>query len=244
MTFQNEHLPIFQLQKSGQKMKAELEKIFNLYEEFKEAGQAVTLTLASRGGKSTVKLQLESSTSSSSPSPAQPSPPAPGRRRRNRGPRARARRNQRAAAHQASLAEAATSVPLDDPLPPRPLHHLQSPTPESGRRQVTRVERPDLPTFSSLNLDGSSSPPPSSPTSPTTSPPTSSPPPTAPTSHRPPFCHINYKHRHCETCGRCVHLCGEHHGCYCEEEETDKATSCDVCYCGVFVRYTNPADMY
>ena len=68
-------------------MKAELEKIFNLYEEFKEAGQAVTLTLASRGGKSTVKLQLESSTSSSSPSPAQPSPPAPGQRRRNCGPR-------------------------------------------------------------------------------------------------------------------------------------------------------------
>ena len=163
MTFQNEHLPIFQLQKSGQKMKAELEKIFNLYEEFKEAGQAVTLTLASRGGKSTVKLQLESSTSSSSPSPAQPSPPAPGQRRRNRGPRARARRNQRAAAHQASLAEAATSVPLGDPLPPRPLHHLPSPTSESGRRQVTRVERPQQPTFSALNLDGSSSPPPISP---------------------------------------------------------------------------------
>ena len=149
-------------------MKAELEKIFNLYEEFKEAGQAVTLTLASRGGKSTVKLQLESSTSSSSPSPAQPSPPAPGQGRRHRGPRARARRNQRAAAHQASLAEAATSVSLGDPLPPRPLHHLPSPTSESGRRQVTRAERPHQPTFSALNLDSSSSPPPSSPLPPNT----------------------------------------------------------------------------
>ena len=69
VTFQNEHLPIFQPQKSGQKMKAELEKIFNLYEEFKEAGQAVTLTLASRGGKSTVKLQLESCLLYTSPSP-------------------------------------------------------------------------------------------------------------------------------------------------------------------------------
>ena len=114
---------------------------------------AVTLTFMSRGGKSTVKLQLESSTST--PSTAQPSPPAPGQRRRHRGPRARARRNQRAAAHQASLAEAATSVPLGDPLPPRPLHHLPSPTSESGRRQVTRVERPHQPTFSALNLDGS-----------------------------------------------------------------------------------------
>ena len=230
-------------------MKAEFEKIFSLFEEFEEAGQAVTLTFASRGGKSTVKLQLESSTSSSSSSPAQPSPPVPGQRRRHRGPRAKARRNQRAAAHQASLAEAATSVPLGDPLPPPSLHHLPSPTPESGRRQVTRVERPDLPTFSSLNLDGSSSPPPSpptslptsSPTSPptssTTSPPTSSPP--APLSRRPPFCHLNYKHLHCEDCGRCAYLCGEHHGCYCV---SDNAIFCDVCYCEYGVRYTNPKD--
>ena len=45
-------------------------------------------------------------------------------------------------------------------------------------------------TFSFLNLDSSSSPPPSSPTS--------SPQPTAPLSRRPPFCHLNYKHRHCD----------------------------------------------
>ena len=120
-------------------MKAELQKIFNLFEELEEAGETVTLTFASRGGKSTVKLQLESSTPQ--PSPSQTSPPAPGHRRRHRGPRARARRNQRAAAHQASLAEAATSVPQGDPPSPRPLNHLPSTTPEPGRCQVTILER-------------------------------------------------------------------------------------------------------
>ena len=63
-------------------MKAELQKIFNLFEELEEAGETVTLTFASRGGKSTVKLQLESSTPH--PSPSQTSPPAPGHRRRHR----------------------------------------------------------------------------------------------------------------------------------------------------------------
>ena len=211
-------------------MKAEFQKIFNLFEEMEKAGQAVTLTFTSRGGKSTVKLQLESSTST--PSTAQPSPPAPGQRRRHRGPRARARRNQRAAAHQASLAEAATSVSLDDPLPPRPLHHLPSPTSESGRRQVTRVERPHQPTFSALNLDGSSSPPPSPPP---LSPPPSLPPPTQP-SRRPPLCRINYDHSHCKDCGRCRCLCVEHHGCYCEDDDIDPG--CVVCYCEV--RHTQP----
>ena len=139
-------------------MKAELQKIFNLFEELEEAGETVTLTFASRGGKSTVKLQLESSTPQ--PSPSQTSPPAPGHLRCHRGPRARARRNQRAAAHQASLAEAAISVPLGDPPSPRPLHHLASSIPASGRRQVTTVVMPDVPTFSSLNVDGPSSPPP------------------------------------------------------------------------------------
>merc|ERR1712020_299993 len=85
------------------------------------------------------------------------------------------------------------------------------------------------------------SPPTSSPTSPptssTTSPPTSSPP--APLSRRPPFCHLNYKHLHCEDCGRCAYLCGEHHGCYCV---SDNAIFCDVCYCEYGVRYTNPKD--
>ena len=144
-------------------MKAEFEKIFSLFEEFEEAGQAVTLTFASRGGKSTVKLQLEFSTSSSSSSPAQPSPPVPGQRRRHRGPRARARRNQRAAAHQASLAEAAASVSLTDAPPHRPLNVLPSPTSGSERHQVTTVERPKMPTFSSHNLDGTSSPSPPQP---------------------------------------------------------------------------------
>ena len=81
----------------------------------------------------------------------------------------------------------------------------------SGRRKVISVEKLDVPTFSSINMDGSSSPPPSSPTpspSPTTPTPT-------PSSRRPPLCHLNYDHTHCEHCGRCVYLCGEHHGCYC-----------------------------
>ena len=92
------------------------------------------------------------------------------------------RRKQRAAGHQASLAEA-SQLNL------------------GGARW--RVERPELPTFSSLSLDGSSLPPPSSPTSP----PTSWPSPTAPTWSWPPFCHLNYKHHHCETCDSCVYLC-------------------------------------
>ena len=191
-------------------MKAEFQKIFNLFEEMEKAGQAVTLTFTSRGGKSTVKLQLESSTST--PSTAQPSPPAPGQGRRHRGSRARARRNQRAAAHQASLAEAATSVPLVDPLPPRPLHHLPSPTSESGRRQVTRVERPHQPTFSALNLDGSSSPPPTSPT--------------PPSLLRPPLCYNFDCRAHCEDYGRCYYLCVDNIGCYCWLDEYGCEAQC------------------
>ena len=148
-------------------MKAELQKIFNLFEELEEAGETVTLTFSSRGGKLTVKLQLKSSTPQPPPSPSQTSPPAPGHRRRHRGPRARARRNQRAAAHQASLAEAATSVPLGDPPSPRPLCPLQSPSPSSGRRRVTSLGCQPFPSFSHLNLDG---PPPSPPPQPHQSP--------------------------------------------------------------------------
>ena len=142
-------------------MKAEVQKIFKLYEELEEAGETATLTFSTRGGMSTVKLQLQAS-SSTAPSSSTSTPtllPAPGKRRRHRGARARARRNQRAAAHQASLAEAATttSASLDCP-PPRPLHLLPSPPPESGRRQVMAVARMDALTFSTLNVDSPSSP--------------------------------------------------------------------------------------
>ena len=123
---------------------------------------------SSNGGKSTIKLQLESPSPSPLTATTTTLPPSPGRRRRHRGAAARARRRQRAADHQASLAQAATSVPLVPPC--RPLHILPSPPPASGRRRVVSVERSDMPTFSSINLDGSSSPtstpaPPSSPPS-------------------------------------------------------------------------------
>ena len=87
-------------------MKAEFQKLIKLYEELQEAGETATLTLSTRGGKSTIKLQLESSPSlpATSTTSTHTLPPASGRRRRHRGARARARRNQRAAAHQTSLA--------------------------------------------------------------------------------------------------------------------------------------------
>ena len=174
-------------------MRAEVQKIFNFYKELVEAGNNATLMFSSLGGKSTIKLQLES------PSPSPPStattttlPPAPGRHRRHRGAAARARRRQRAADHQASLAEAATSVPLVPPapgevsapacpplvhvlpFPPPPLRHpprlLQTPSPSSGRRRVVSVGRLPTTSFASLNLDG----PPPSPSLPPSPPPPSS----------------------------------------------------------------------
>ena len=135
-------------------MKAEFLKLLKLYEDLEEAGATATLTFSTRGSKTTAKLHLESFPSLPSTSTASPSlPPAPGKRRRHRGARARSRRNQRAAAHQAFLAEAATST-----RPPPRLH--PSPPSESGRRHVMTVARPDVPTFSTLNVDGPSSPPP------------------------------------------------------------------------------------
>ena len=132
-------------------MKAEFLKLLKLYEDLEEAGATATLTFSTRGSKTTAKLHLESSPSSPSTSTASPSlPPALGKRRRHRGARARSRRNQRAAAHQAFLAEAATST-----RPPPRLH--PSPPSESGRRHVMTVARPDVPTFSTLNVDGHSS---------------------------------------------------------------------------------------
>ena len=135
-------------------MEGELLKILH---QAKEAGLGASLTFTTSGGKMKAKLEVE--LDHSVPVPADPTP-APVKRRRQRGAGARARRNLRAAAHQASLAEAATSVPLD---PPRPLHLHPSPPPASGRRQVTTVARPDVPTFPILNVDGPSSPPPAPP---------------------------------------------------------------------------------
>ena len=47
-------------------MKPEFQKIFSLFEELEVAGETVSLTILSKEGKSTIKLQLESPPSPSS----------------------------------------------------------------------------------------------------------------------------------------------------------------------------------
>ena len=68
-------------------MKAELQKFLKLFEELEEAGETASLTLVTKGGKTTIKLQLESSPSlpsTTTSTTTQPLPPAPGKRRRHR----------------------------------------------------------------------------------------------------------------------------------------------------------------
>ena len=180
-------------------MRAEVQKIFILYEELVEAGNNATLMFSSNGGKSTIKLQLESPSPSPLTATTTTLPPAPGRRRRHRGAAARARRRQRAADHQAALAQAATSAPLVPPC--RPLHILPSPPTASGRRRVMSVGRPDMPSFSSLNLDGNPPVPPSSP-------------PINP--WIPCMNNCDIPDGHCEHCFKCTNLCSEHQGCSCD----------------------------
>ena len=102
-------------------MKPEFQKVINLFEELQVAGETVSLTILSREGKSTIKLQLESPPSPSStttpPTPAASTPAPGGRRRRHRGAAARARRRQQAADHQGTTLEVPSSA---SPLPPAP----------------------------------------------------------------------------------------------------------------------------
>ena len=79
--------------------------------------------------------------------------------------------------------------------------------------------RAEMPTFSTLNLDGSSSPPPA-------------PPPPSPPS--PFICYDDCEDDdHCSDCGKCAVLCHEHHGCdCCGEEGLDITFHCAVCCCG------------
>ena len=137
----------------------ELTYLLEAFHKIEKAGGQATLSVSTVGGKT--KIKLVTAATPDPPSESTSTSSTPERRHRRRGARARARRNQRAAAHQASLAEAATSVPLEDP--PHPLHLLPSPPPASGRRRVMSVGRPDMPSFSSLNLDGSTSPTPAPP---------------------------------------------------------------------------------
>ena len=155
-------------------MRDELTTLLGMLNQVEEARGVASLSISTRGGKTSIKFAIELEDVSPPPPPSTattlPSAPgnqAAGKRPRNRGAAARAHCQQRAAAYQAM---AATS-PLRPP-PSRPLHHLLSPSPASGRRRVMSVGRPEMPNFSCLNMDGSCSP--------TPPPPPTSPPPVAP----------------------------------------------------------------
>ena len=193
------------------------------------------MSLSTKGGKSIFKFTL--GVGSPPPAPATTastptSPPAPGnqaagrRRRRNRGAAARARRNQQAATSQVTLAEVDPPPRLPPTPPCRPLRHLLSPTPTSGRRLVLSLGRAEMPTFSTLNLDGSSSPPPAPP------------PPSPPSSW---ICYDDCEDDlHCSDCGKCVVLCHDHSGCDCYGEEClGISFHCAVCCCGRSLEHQN-----
>ena len=57
-------------------MKPEYQKLFNLFEELEVAGETVSLTMLSREGKSTIRLQLGSRSPPSPSSTATPTTPA------------------------------------------------------------------------------------------------------------------------------------------------------------------------
>ena len=203
---------LFATSDSEVKMGDELTILLEAFHKIEKAGGQATLSISTVGGKTKVNLVTATNPAPPTVSPSTPSTPA--RRHRRRGARARARRNQRAAAHQASLAEAATttSVPLEDP--PHPLHILPSPPPASGRRRVMSVGRPDMPSFSSLNLDGNPPVPPSSlPTNPWI----------------PCFDDCDIKEDHCEVCYRCCFICIEHGGCICYSVINQPNPDCSQC---------------
>ena len=137
-------------------------RLIEIFHKIEEAGGQATLTVTTQGGKTKTTFVTESPPSATHPAS---SPPASWRCRRGAAAKPRLA-DQQAAAQLASLAEDATSVPLD-PSPPRrpPLHNLRSPSPSSGHRRVMSLERPAEMTSSAtahLNLDGhcsQSSPP-------------------------------------------------------------------------------------
>ena len=184
-------------------MEGELTILLEAFYKIEKAGGQATLSVSTSSGKTKVKLVTVTTAAPPTESPSTSTSSSPARRHRRRGARARARRNQRAAAHQASLAKAATSATLEDR--PHPLHILPSPPPASGRRRVMSVGRPDMPTFSSLNLDGNPPVPPSSP-------------PTSPLINPWIPCKNNcdIPDEHCEHCFKCTELCSQHQGCSCE----------------------------
>ena len=173
-------------------MRDEVLSLLELFFKIEERGGQATLAVTTDSGKTKIKFEVASpsTTFGTGSSPSMPTSsaapqPAPGKRKRSGAARRKAKL--RAAAHQATLAAAAGAVlvpppPLppsasSPPRPPRPPHHLLSPSPSSGRRRVMPLGRPEMLTFSSLNLDGATSPPP---TTPSSTPPTSSSPPRLP----------------------------------------------------------------
>ena len=100
----------FHTSDSEAKMGDELTLLLEVFHKIEKAGGQASLSVATVGGKT--KMKLEIGTTPAPPTESSSTSSPTGRRHCRRGPRARARRNQRAAAHQAALAEAASSAPL------------------------------------------------------------------------------------------------------------------------------------
>ena len=100
---------------------------------------------------------------------------------------------------------------------------------ESWSWSWSEVARPDVPIFTTLNVDGPFSLPPA---------------PAPPYSMRPPLCDFNCVKEgrdHCYECGRCDILCRDHNACTCErDEDEDDGTNCAVSCCFSDVRYAIP----
>ena len=167
-------------------MRDEVLSLLELFFKIEERGGQATLAVTTDSGKTKIKFEVASPSTTfgtgSMPTSSAAPQPAPGKRKRSGAARRKAKL--RAAAHQATLAAAVLVPPpplppsaSSPPRPPRPLHHLLSPSPSSGRRRVMPLGRPEMLTFTSLNLDGATSPPP---TTPSSTPPPSSPPPRLP----------------------------------------------------------------
>ena len=123
-------------------MRDELTGLLEIFHKIEEAGGNTPLSLSPppwEWPRPSLRLCRPPGSTAST---ASSSPPAPGnqaagrRRRRNRGAAARARRNQQAATSQVTLAEVVPPPRLPPTPPCRPLRHLLSPTPTSGRRRV------------------------------------------------------------------------------------------------------------
>ena len=83
--------------------------LLEVVHKIKKAGGQATLSVATVSEKT--KMKLEIATTPAPPTVSSSTSSPTGHCHRRRGPRAKARRNQRAAAHQAALAEAAATAP-------------------------------------------------------------------------------------------------------------------------------------